>query len=288
MDLLPGAAMTYAPASLRNLAAYYAAQGGVNLGVVGDAQHTKGYHLGRDRIYGPDGEGGDDYSIQSARDRAGLSDAASALDLGKLDGSLDALRRFTVWLGEQVITEAPDARDVRDVIGSPDGAIVKCWIAGAAGGGMSVVRTNCADSGHLTHTHISYFRDSRARDKQALFQRYLEGIDTMNLTPKLRSGRGIKVEGGHAIFDRPVANSAYLIRNTTAGETLPLLGNQAGFQVVDPDAPGGLAGYVLDRWVTEFFDLPQPGTFTQADLDGARAAGFAAAKTAAGEAVAAI
>lgn len=288
MDLLPGAAMTYAPASLRNLAAYYAAQGGVNLGVVGDAQHTQGYHLGRDRIYGPDGEGDADYSIQSARDRAGLSDAASALDLGKLDDSFGALRRFTVWLGGQVLAETSDARDVRDVVGSPDGAIVKCWIAGAAGGGTPVVRTNCADDGHLTHTHISYFRDSEKRDKQALFQRYLEGIATMNLTPKLRSGRGIKVEGGHAIFDRPVANSVYLIRNTTAGETLPLLGNQSGFQVVDPDAPGGLAGYILDRWVTEFLDLPQSGAFTQADLDAWKAAGFADAKAKAGAAVAAI
>ena len=50
--------MTYAPASIKNLASYWVAQGGINSGIVGDAAHRKraSYHNGQDAIeqYGRD------------------------------------------------------------------------------------------------------------------------------------------------------------------------------------------------------------------------------------------
>ena len=93
--------MSSSPQSLRQLGTYWTAQGGVNLGVVGNAAHTYGYHLGRDRIYdgGGPGKGDRDYSVQTRRDKAGLSDAASAIDLGRLNGSLPKLYRFSRWRG---------------------------------------------------------------------------------------------------------------------------------------------------------------------------------------------
>ena len=76
--------MSYNPASLRALGSYWVAQGGVNLGVVGNTAHVKGYHLGKDRIFdaGGPGIGWNDYSVKTARDKAGLTNGASAIDLG--------------------------------------------------------------------------------------------------------------------------------------------------------------------------------------------------------------
>jgi hypothetical protein len=52
------------------------------LGIVGDSNHARGYHLGRDRIYAASGVGDADYSVRTARDQAGLSNAAAAMDVG--------------------------------------------------------------------------------------------------------------------------------------------------------------------------------------------------------------
>ena len=83
--------MSYSPKTLQTLGAYWTGQGGVMLGIVGDVRHTAGYHLGRDRIYSSTGQGSDDYSVKLPRDKAGLSGAASAIDLGKLGGTYSRL-----------------------------------------------------------------------------------------------------------------------------------------------------------------------------------------------------
>ena len=122
-DRRPEAAMTYSPKTLNALAQFWTKQGGVFLGVVGNKRHTVGYHLGRDRIYDGNGPGlGDqDYSVVMARDKAGLTDAASAIDLGKLDGTYQGLREFSNWLVKQCQKGQPGYRDIREIIYSPDG-----------------------------------------------------------------------------------------------------------------------------------------------------------------------
>lgn len=171
--------MSYAPANLSELMAYLGEQGVANLGIVGGPRHTYGYHLGRDRIFSADGQGNSDYSIQSARDKAGLSDAASAVDLGRVNGEIAGLRPLTAWLWEECQAEAPDTRAIREVLGSADGQTVRCWVAREAGG--PVILDDCADASHLWHTHISFFRDSQGQDHRSLFGRYFEGGDTMKL-----------------------------------------------------------------------------------------------------------
>ena len=156
--------MTYNPATLRDLGAYWTAQGGVNLGVVGNAAHTYGYHLGKDRLKTGD------YSIQTTRDKAGLTDAASAIDLGRLDGSLPALYRFSRWLVARCRENAPGTRDFREVIYSPDGVKVLRW--DRQRGYASAPRPGEADASHITHTHISFYRDSEKRDKRPVFAPY--------------------------------------------------------------------------------------------------------------------
>ena len=171
--------MTYNPRSLQDLGAYWTIHGGVNLGVVGNDKHCAGYHLGRDRIYSacacrPDGtcepgRGAKDYSVTNSRDKAGLTNAASAIDLGKLGGTYAGLRVFSTWLVMQCQAKAPGYRDVREIIYSPDGIKVQRYsgIDGAIHTGPGN-----GDGSHTTHTHISYFRDSEDRDKTLLFAPY--------------------------------------------------------------------------------------------------------------------
>lgn len=170
--------MTYEPKTLTELEAFWTSHGGTPLGIVGDARHVVGYHCGRDRIYGPNGLGDRDYSVQLERDKRGLTDGAAAIDLGKLDGTLEALRMFSSWL-VATLTSSPAARaDYREVIYSPDGVRVQRYSAidnqihtGAGNG----------DDSHLTHTHVSFLRDAEDRDKVAVWRPYFEDPDMPGL-----------------------------------------------------------------------------------------------------------
>lgn len=163
--------MTYAPRTLLALRSYLVGQTRlreVSLGIVGDTRHRSGYHLGRDRIYGPGGQRSADYSVRTDRDKVGLSDAASAIDIGNFAG----LRDLSSWLAGQCRANAADTRDIREVIYSPDGVKVLRWdnwskrlYAGGDGTGQG-------DDSHRWHTHVSYFRDSEDRDKVGAFRRF--------------------------------------------------------------------------------------------------------------------
>lgn len=187
--------MTFAPITIRAVAEFWSAQGGVNLGIVPDARHRQsgGYHCGRDDLVAA-GRLATDYSTQHPRDRAGLTDAASALDLGKLRGSLAELQAFSTWLVEQCQAKAPGTEDIREVIWSPDGKVVKRW-----SGIDRITRdgwptgTGNGDQSHLWHTHISWFRDAQTRDKVGVFAPYFAPEE-----PEMRI-TGIKAWG------RPIA-----------------------------------------------------------------------------------
>lgn len=140
------------------------------LGIVGDAAHRGGYHCGRDRL------DLSDYSVrESPRDRAGLSEAASALDIGawstSVAGKRHDLRSMSLWLVAQCKANAVDTRDIREVIYSPDGATVRRWDR------LGIRSTG--DSSHRWHTHISYHRDSAGRDQTGVWRRYLTEIGLM-------------------------------------------------------------------------------------------------------------
>jgi hypothetical protein len=171
--------MTFAPPTLVALASFYVANGGTNLGIVGDASHIgKGvsYHLGRDQLLAGA------YSARTVRDLAGLSNAASAIDLGRIDGSLAKLQDFSKWLVAAARANDPGTVDMREIIYSPDGATVLRW--DRERGYASLPRTGEADNSHLIHTHISYYRDSEFRDKVAVFAVYFGGL--MQITAQVR------------------------------------------------------------------------------------------------------
>ncbi len=180
---------TYNPKTLTDLGAYYVGQGGVNAGIMGGRTHIGGYHLGEGRLFAMGdgtwagerptgtcvkGRGWNDDSVQKPRDKAGLSDAASAIDIGAINGSLPALQRFTAYLLAEI--NAPDAADLVQLIGSLNGTDMFIWTRGSG------VQPYFGDTSHRQHTHLSYFRDSEGRDKTPLFRRYFEEA-TMALAP---------------------------------------------------------------------------------------------------------
>lgn len=171
--------MTTNPASLLAVRALLRDHLGLaprDLGIAGDTDHAEGgdsYHLGADQIRPRNGRGR--YSVdESARDRNGLTNDASALDVGwfeiRVGGKTHNLRTFSVWLVAQCRAGTADTRDIREVIYSPDGKTVKRW--------DRLGRRTSGDSSHLTHSHLSYFRDAikTGRDQTALFRRYLTEI----------------------------------------------------------------------------------------------------------------
>jgi hypothetical protein len=174
--------VTVAPKTLTDLGTYWTAQGGVNLGIVGNQKHCSGYHLGKDRIFStcackPDGtcepgKGRNDYSVTRSRDKA-VTNAAMAIDLGRLNGSLVELYTFSRWLVSQC--KAGKCPDIREVIYSPDGRTVLRW---ESSDNLLHSGIGQGDSSHLTHTHISFYRDSEARDKRPYFAPFFALPDT--------------------------------------------------------------------------------------------------------------
>lgn len=165
--------MTYAPAPLRALATYWVAQGGVNLGVVGDVAHQRkgaSYHLGESSLVPLA------YSRVLPRDRAGLTEAASAIDLGKLRGSFAPLRTFSRWLVVRCQKGVGGTQDIREIIYTADGESVLRY--DRERGFDSVPRPGEADGSHLWHTHISFYRDSEKRPKADLFRPFFTLPDT--------------------------------------------------------------------------------------------------------------
>jgi hypothetical protein len=141
-------------------------------GIVGDTDHADGgdsYHLGKDQIR-PTGHR---YSVdESARDRRGLDDYASAMDFGYFKvatgrGTFD-LYDYNAWLVGLCRAGDPDTVDLREVIYSPDGQRVLRF-------DREGVRSTGDDS-HLEHTHHSEYRDADGHRMLRLVTRWLQHI----------------------------------------------------------------------------------------------------------------
>lgn len=166
--------MTFAPQSILNVRhefQRYTDLPNVALGIVRNERDTS-YHVGKSWVL-PGA-----YSIsESSRDSKGLSEASSAIDIGyysiTVGGKVHTLRTFSIWLVGQCAAGAPDTKDIREVIYSPDGKVVKRW--------DRLGKRSSGDTSHLSHTHVSWFRDSENHDRAAVFRRYfaeaVEGAD---------------------------------------------------------------------------------------------------------------
>lgn len=253
--------MTYNPPTLQSLGNYWNDQGGANLGVVGDTAHAaKGYsyHLGADQLTT------DAYSRRTARDVAGLTNAASAIDLGKLDGSLANLRRFSVWLVAQARANASGTSDIREIIYSPDGATVLRW--DRERGYASAPRSGEADDSHLTHTHVSWYRDAESRDHTTAFRPYFEGADVQTIvTINAYPARGFATKAGLTKLRRFNATgeatsiatpySGSVDGDVTVSQSDGRIPRGSGFLRL---ASGGSAGFYILAAEVDLAPLPAP------------------------------
>jgi len=145
------------------------------LGIVGDAAHTSGYHLGPDRIHHPDR----DYSTRLHRDKTGAHlhpKYACAYDMGM---GWQRSRTWLAWLVDQC--RKGNFPQVREIIGSLDGHKKQCW--DFADG---FVTRAYHGNDHIDHSHISIFRDTAKADHSLLLMGFLEP-DKM---PRLTQGGG--------------------------------------------------------------------------------------------------
>jgi hypothetical protein len=82
------------------------------------------------------------------------------------------LRTFSRWFVGRCRANAPGTSDVREFIYSPDGRTVYRW--DRERGIKSTPRTGEANDSHLSHSHISFYRDSERRSKVGLFSPYFQ------------------------------------------------------------------------------------------------------------------
>lgn len=232
-------------------------------GIVGDPDHIGGYHCGSDRVRRNSAGTINDYSVtESSRDRNGLSDFASADDIGWWQRGEHNLRTYSRWLVKQCEDNTPDSRDIREIIYSPDGRTVKRWDR------LSI--RSSGDDSHLTHTHRSWFRDAvkSGKDLTALDRRYLTEIGLigggMELADKITResiGGPYTVEAllsqgliarrlldGSGIIDGPNTTPESLIKIVkdirsalTAQNALLITQNEMLQQLIDRPAGGGLS-----------------------------------------------
>lgn len=159
--------MTYGDPGLRQLQTYLRERDVPVLGIVGDTAHKRGYHVGKDRIFSVGGQGWSDYSVRTVRDKAGLSNAAMAIDIGWFAGLVE--------LAAHLRTEAKAGRDgrmIREIISERgDGSHIWRWdrVSGATTGDPS--------SRELPHhIHVSYYRDTEGLDKRPVYHRFFTAL----------------------------------------------------------------------------------------------------------------
>lgn len=125
--------------------------GGNFLGIIGDANHSFGYHL----CAPPSG----DYSTRGTANMP-VGSYSCAIDIGM---NWQASRQWLAWL----ITEIRDDRitGIAEVIGSLDGRNVRYW---SDSSGWHQNGTTYTGSGHDTWTHVSIYRSTALADHKIL------------------------------------------------------------------------------------------------------------------------
>jgi hypothetical protein len=187
--------MSNAPKKLADLQAFLKAKTGlraVSLGIVGNAAHKSGYHLGEDRIFAPGGQGSKDYSVRQPRDKNALSNKASAIDIGSFNG----LKKLSAFLLAEMTANHPETRDIREIIYSLDGKHVFRF---DRNGKKPQPKERIPADSHRFHTHVSFYRDSENSDKIALFARFFGGAANPTVSLGSTGGTPGKKAGGEVV-----------------------------------------------------------------------------------------
>lgn len=136
------------------------------------ARSSRGFHAGRSDIYGAFGQGDKDYSVKAPRNKAGLTNASSAVDVKvPYKGAGSMLRQLTASLVAQAAS-GQDGGMIFEVIG-PDPATGKANYWGVLSNWQA--RPAWADASHEWHVHVSFYRDTEYADRAAVYRRFFEG-----------------------------------------------------------------------------------------------------------------
>lgn len=138
-------------------------------GIVGNVAHSFGYHLARNDLPG------DDYSVELARDHGGDGSNASALDV-----HFDPPHMILVTKRLLAAAKAHDPRlaGLRSFCGTTDGYNTHPYDLATGQDGP----LNSWDSSHLTHIHMSFFRD--VANNAAALAPIADVINGVPITPK--------------------------------------------------------------------------------------------------------
>jgi hypothetical protein len=226
--------MTNTPADLLDLRHQLSAVTGLtnpaDLGIVGDGAHarTGGYHEGRDvlvalgRYHAPPashvGSLDEDYSVRLLRDRLGLTDDASAMDIGDdwPHGGRDAWLRFNNALVGALAAGDPALSAVRAVNYSPDG--VNRYRVDRQNGWRHQSTTDSV----TMHTHVEFFRDTAGR-RSATIARLVQ-LAQLAITPSSAPAVTPAVQGDTMITLAKLPSGA--IYRCEAGKSLPVPSEQ--------------------------------------------------------------
>jgi hypothetical protein len=114
-------------------------------GIVGDVNHSFGYHLARQDL--PQS----DYSVQLGLDRMGASDCASALDVTL---PADLMKTCTARLLAAAKARDPRLKGLREFCGTLDGSVTYPWDLST----NESEGVGSWDDSHLWHIHLSFYR----------------------------------------------------------------------------------------------------------------------------------
>lgn len=303
--------MTSAPADLLGLRAGMSSVTGLtnpnNLGIVGDGAHqrTGGYHEGRDVLtangmFHPPatshvGSGTEDYSCRLQRDRTGLTNSASAFDLGNAwpKGGNAAWLRYNNLLAARLRAGDPSLSAIRAINYSPDGNAryridrENFWKQESSSDTVTV------------HTHHEFYRDTEGNRQvtlNALVALAQTAITNPSAPPATLTGdddmKFLATDGtnfylcdlqtSELIDAATAAGKAYLAFSAysqTPGQGSGALGRGTVPQPATPEW-GNLPGYpsaVRLGWGPAFGRLVNPGAPVTIDMTDADIAQLAAA-----------
>lgn len=136
------------------------------------ARGPHGFHAGKAEIFGPGGDGLRDYSVRAKRNRAGLSNASSAMDVTiRGPQNLKRQREFTAFM----VAEAKAGRaDLFEIIGPNAEGKAAYWSKKNGWNEVLGWQTKKGwvpvDPSHTWHTHFSFWRDTEFSDRAAMFR----------------------------------------------------------------------------------------------------------------------
>lgn len=155
--------MSMIPESLREAKRYLVektGRPGANFSIRA-ARSARGFHAGKAEIFGPDGKGNRDYSVRDPRNKAGLTNASSALDIKIPKGQLKALTAHLVANPGDLLFE---------VIGPDSTGAANYWSVKTGW----QPRPNLAPPSHSWHAHVGFWRDTEFADRTAPFRSFYE------------------------------------------------------------------------------------------------------------------